>query len=205
MTDKNPLALSWDQRYSSETYAYGKTANAFFSAQLEQMNPGRILLPGEGEGRNAVHAAGLGWKVEAFDQSRVGQSKALALASEFDVDFTYKVCRIEDFDFVENHYDLVALLFFHADAVSRKYLHQKAIQTLKPGGKLIVEAFHKDQIKNDTGGPKSPALLFDEDTLAADFLSMETHLLEKHKILLDEGSFHQGEAEIIRYTGIKPK
>ena len=87
----------------------------------------------------------------------------------------------------------------------RKYLHQKAIQTLKPGGTLLLEAFHKDQIKNDTGGPKSPALLFDEDTLTADFLSLETHLLEKHKIILDEGPFHQGAAEIIRFTGIKSK
>lgn len=199
------MALSWDQRYGSETYAYGKKANAFFSAQLEHMNPGRLLLPGEGEGRNAVHAAGLGWAVEAFDQSRVGQSKALALASEFDVEFSYKVCRMEDFDFLQNHYDLVALLFFHVDPDGRKYLHQKAIQSLKPGGTLLLEAFHKDQIKNDTGGPKSPALLFDEDTLAADFLSLETHLLEKHKITLDEGPFHQGAAEIIRYTGIKTK
>jgi len=174
MTDKNPLALSWDQRYSSETYAYGKNANAFFAAQLEHMNPGRLLLPDEGEGRNAVYAAGLGWAVEAFD-------------------------------FLQNHYDLVALLFFHTDAVNRKYLHQKAIQILKPGGTLLLEAFHKDQLSKNTGGPKSPALLFDEDTLAADFLSLETHLLEKRKILLDEGSFHQGEAEIIRYTGIKPK
>ena len=151
MTDKNPLALSWDQRYSSETYAYGKNANAFFAAQLEHMNPGRLLLPGEGEGRNAVYAAGLGWAVEAFDQSRVGQSKALALASEFDVEFTYKACRMEDFDFLQNHYDLVALLFFHTDMVNRKYLHQKAIQTLKPGGTLLLEAFHKNQLSKNTG------------------------------------------------------
>lgn len=205
MADKNPKALSWDQRYSSETYAYGKEANAFFSAQLEQMNPGRLLLPGEGEGRNAVYAARQGWKVEAFDQSRVGQSKALALASEFDVEFTYRICRMEDYDFLQNHYDLVVLLFFHADPDSRKYLHQKAIHSLKPGGTVLLEAFHKEQIKNDTGGPKSPALLFDEDTLAADFNSLETRLLEKREIILDEGPFHQGAAEIIRYAGVKSK
>jgi SAM-dependent methyltransferase len=203
MSESNPRALSWDQRYSSETYVYGKEANAFFSAQLEAMNPGRLLLPGEGEGRNAVHAAGLGWEVEAFDQSRMGLSKALALASEYNVRFSYRVCRMEDFDFSQDRYDLVALLFFHAHADKRSELHRKAVRSLKPGGKLILEAFHKEQINNDTGGPRSALMLYDEEALAADFNRLETTMLEKGRIILNEGPFHQGAAEIIRYTGIK--
>jgi SAM-dependent methyltransferase len=205
MTESNPKAVSWDQRYSSDIYAYGKEANAFFSAQLEHMNPGFLLLPGEGEGRNAVYAAGLGWKVKAFDQSRVGQGKALTLASEFQVEISYSVSSLTDFHFSRDFYDLVGLFFFHADPESRRYLHQEVIQTLKPGGTLILEAFHKEQIRNNTGGPRSPEMLFDETTLAADFISLETQMLEKKKIILDEGPFHQGAAEIIRYIGIKSK
>lgn len=203
MTESNPGAVSWDQRYSSDTYVYGKEANAFFSAQLEHMKPGFLLLPGEGEGRNAVYAAGMGWKVTAFDQSRVGQSKALALASEFKVEISYRVSSLADFHFSEDFYDVVGLFFFHTDPKSRKYLHQEVIRTLKPGGKLILEAFHKEQIGNNTGGPRSPGMLFDEMTLAADFISLETHMLEKKTVILDEGPFHQGGAEIIRYIGIK--
>jgi hypothetical protein len=112
---------------------------------------------------------------------------------------------MEDFDFLQNHYDFVALLFFHTDEVSRKYLHRKSIEALKPGGTLLLEAFHKDQFKNNSGGPKSPELLFDEDMLVNDFISLKTLLLETDKIILNEGPFHQGAAEIIRYTGIKPK
>jgi SAM-dependent methyltransferase len=204
MTEANPKAVSWDQRYSSDIYAYGKEANAFFSTQLEHIEPGVILLPGEGEGRNAVYAAGLGWKVNAFDQSGVGQSKALALASEFKVEISYRVCSMADFHFSRSFYDVVGLFFFHTDPESRRYLHQEVIRTLKPGGKLILEAFHKEQIRNNTGGPRSPEMLFDEGMLASDFISLETQMLEKKKIILDEGPFHQGAAEIIRYIGIKP-
>lgn len=76
----------WDQRYDSEEYAYGKKANVFFASRLAHIVPGTILLPGEGEGRNAVHAATQGWKVEAFDLSPAGQRKALSLASEFGIE-----------------------------------------------------------------------------------------------------------------------
>ena len=81
MTMSNQMGLFWDDRYSSETYVYGKEANVFFAARLNGEKPGSLLLPGEGEGRNAVHAARMGWQVDAFDQSRVGQEKALALAA----------------------------------------------------------------------------------------------------------------------------
>ena len=50
----------WNQRYSDKAYAYGTEPNAFFKSQLDQRPPGRILLPAEGEGRNAVYAATLG-------------------------------------------------------------------------------------------------------------------------------------------------
>ena len=199
------MSVFWDERYSSDTYVYGKQANAFFAAQLADLKPGRLLLPGEGEGRNAVHASRLGWKVDAFDQSRAGRDKAMALASGFDVDINYALCPLEDFDFPEDEYDLVALLFFHVPEASRRYLHRKVIESLKPGGRLVLEAFHKEQINYNTGGPKSLDMLFDENILEADFTLLETVMLDKQEIILDEGPFHQGPAKIIRYNGIKPK
>jgi len=72
----------WNARYAAAEYAYGTEPNAFFKAQLDQLTPGRLLLPAEGEGRNAVYAAKKGWEVVAFDQSDAGQKKALKLAKE---------------------------------------------------------------------------------------------------------------------------
>ena len=57
----------WDSRYKSEDYAYGKEPNVFFADQIGNIPPGKLLLPCEGEGRNAVFAAALGWEVDAVD------------------------------------------------------------------------------------------------------------------------------------------
>jgi len=109
----------WDKRYGTEDYAYGKEPNAFFSTHLDGVDPGLLLLPGEGEGRNAVYSALNGWTVDAFDQSSVGKSKALALASELGVEINYLACLLEDFQFITNRYDAAGLLFFHSDPAGR--------------------------------------------------------------------------------------
>ncbi len=194
----------WDERYRSEAYVYGRNPNLFFSAQLEKSTPGRLLLPGEGEGRNAVYAASRGWSVDAFDQSDYGKRKALALASEQGVGINYTVCELEDFPFRQKHYDAVGLIFFHVDPALRAYLHRTAYESLKPGGSLILEAFHKEQLNRHSGGPQSPELLYDEQMLANDFESMDILLLQKTEIVLNEGIFHQGIASVIRFLGIRP-
>jgi len=195
----------WDNRYRDQSYVYGKEPNGFFSAQLNQLAPGDLLLPGEGEGRNAVYAAVNGWTVDAFDQSQSGYEKAMNLAAEKKVQVNYQVSQLEDYSFKSNHYDLVALIFFHVKSLMRKHLHQLIFNSLKPGGTLVLEAFHKEQLGRDTGGPGSLEMLFDEQTLSSDFAAFETLILENKVISLNEGPIHQGEASVIRFLGNKPQ
>ena len=194
----------WDDRYSTSQFVYGKEPNGFFAAELSKREPGFILLPGEGEGRNAVHAALSGWEVDAFDQSRVGRDKALAFASSSGVVINYRICPLEEFPFQANYYDVVGLTFFHAHDPYRTYLHKQVCNTLLPGGTVILEAFHKEQLGKNTGGPQSLEMLFDEEMLLSDFAGLEPVLLEKQIVTLNEGPFHQGEASVIRFAGIKP-
>ena len=51
----------WDERYCDKHYAYGTTPNVFFKEWLLKFTPGSILMPADGEGRNGVFAAMLGW------------------------------------------------------------------------------------------------------------------------------------------------
>lgn len=62
----------WNERYSHEKLAYGAEPNEFFRNQLQHLRPGKLLVPAEGEGRNAVYAAQQGWQVTAFDFSEAG-------------------------------------------------------------------------------------------------------------------------------------
>lgn len=45
-----------NERYSEKDYVYGEKPNTFFAGQLDKMTAGSIILPCEGEGRNAVYA-----------------------------------------------------------------------------------------------------------------------------------------------------
>ncbi|MCE2833061.1 MAG: hypothetical protein ACK5VH_10645 [bacterium] len=44
----------WDQRYRSKGYAYGGLPKVWLRSRVEVLAPGKILLPTDGEGRNAV-------------------------------------------------------------------------------------------------------------------------------------------------------
>lgn len=56
----------WNQRYDATEYIYGTMPNHFFKAQIDRLKPGNILLPAEGEGRNALYVAEQGFDVAAF-------------------------------------------------------------------------------------------------------------------------------------------
>jgi hypothetical protein len=194
----------WDARYETEEFVYGRDPNRFFSAELLTMKPGRILLPGEGEGRNAVFAASLGWEVDAMDQSGVGKTKAFRLAREQGVEINYQVCPVESYDFLPDHYDAAGLIYVHLPSSQRQWLHARILESLKPGGLLLLEAFHTSQLGRSTGGPQSLELLYNEGMLLRDFSGLEKVHLEECQVELEEGSFHRGLAHIVRLIGRKP-
>lgn len=191
----------WDSRYDADHFVYGTQPNRFFASEIDKLSAGSILLPGEGEGRNAVYAASIGWVVDAFDQSRIASEKALGFASEKGVQINYRVCGIHEYEFKSEIYDVVALTFFHAAPAVREILHQEVTGSLKPGGLVILEAFHTSQLGRPSGGPQSLDLLFDTEKLIGDFRGLKTLLLETVTDILDEGTYHQGEASLIRYLG----
>jgi len=193
----------WDERYSAETYVYGKTPNDFFRQQVDSIPAGRLLLPGEGEGRNAVYAAGRGWKVDAFDYSEAGFQKAMALAKEFNVEINYKVVPFEDYNFPNEHYDAIGIIYFHILASQRESFHRKVIDSLVPGGSIILELYHKTQLGRNTGGPQSLELLYDEKSLAHDFKNLHIEKLDVLTVHREEGLFHSGEARVIQFIATK--
>ena len=193
----------WNQRFSGEEYVYGSLPNRFFKEKIEGLHPGRLFLPAEGEGRNAVFAAGLGWKVSAMDFSEQAKIKALKLADTHSVQLDYIVGDITSMEFENDSFDAAALIYAHISPEFRKMVHQKIMRSLKPGGYLILEGFNKNQVNNSSGGPKSVEMLYSIPMLEDDFKGLEIGLLEEITENLDQGSFHQGEAAIIRLFGRK--
>lgn len=193
----------WDERYAADEFAYGIHPNRFFQSSVESLSPGRALFPAEGEGRNAVYAASLGWECHAFDFSSSAKEKAEAFAKKTGLLIDYRCCSFEEYQGDAAGYDLVVLVFAHMPPVLRPLLHQRVIEWLKPGGTLILEGFTPEQLGYTSGGPKDEAMLFTEAMLRDDFAGLEIRTIEKTITVLDEGPFHQGEASVIRMIAAK--
>lgn len=193
----------WNERYANDEYQYGIEPNEFLKSQLESIKPGKILFPGEGEGRNAVYAASIGWKVLAFDQSETGRNKAMKLALQKNVVIDYEIATLQEWAGNEEDFDVIALIYIHMPPVLRNEIHKKMIRCLKHGGLIILEAFNKKQLQYNSGGPRDAEMLFSKEILQEDFSSLNIKYLQEKEIKLHEGRHHEGIAEVVRFAGQK--
>ena len=197
------MSNQWNERYARQEYIYGTEPNSFLKEKLLLLKPGRILLPAEGEGRNAVFAASLGWETDAFDQSIEGKKKALLLAKQKNVSINYYIQSLAEWDPDPDQYDCIALIFVHLPEELRKQVHHSAIKALKPGGIIILDAFSINQLKRNSGGPKSIEMLFSVDMIKSDFANLSDARIQETQVILEEGSLHRGLADVIQLTGLK--
>lgn len=198
----------WNDRYSSEEFAYGEEPNNYLKEQLEKLKVGSILFPAEGEGRNAIFAAKLGWKVSAFDISAEGKNKALKLAEANHVEIDYQVGELETLHYQPEQFDVIALIYAHFPATIKSALHKTLETYLRKDGFIIFEAFSKKHLEylaiNDkVGGPKDIESLFSIEEIQSDFPNYEIIQLEEKEIELNEGLFHNGKGSVIRFIGKK--
>lgn len=190
----------WNQRYAENKMVYGYEPNTFFKQFIDAHKPGSLLLPAEGEGRNAVYAASKGWQTDAFDFSEVAMGKALEHASSKSVLVNYLLKNINDFR-ADKQYDAVSLIYVHLPEVLRTKFHQEVYKSIKPGGFLVLEAFAKEQVQFSSGGPKDPIMLYDAPSLCNDFQFLHMINCEQKEIILDEGDYHKGKAAVLRMIG----
>jgi 2-polyprenyl-3-methyl-5-hydroxy-6-metoxy-1,4-benzoquinol methylase len=198
----------WNERYSKDEFAFGKQPNNYLKEQLEKLNVGTILFPAEGEGRNAVFAANLGWTVSAFDISMEGKKKADRLAEINNVTIDYQVGDLQEISFDKEQFDVVALIYAHFPANIKSLYHKTLDKYLRNGGVVIFEAFSKRHIdyvsKNEkVGGPRDLESLFSIDEIKSDFADYEIIELEEKEIELSEGLYHNGTGSVIRFVGQK--
>ena len=204
----NTWTERWNDRYSKEEFAYGEQPNNYLADQLKKLNVGTILFPAEGEGRNAIFAARLGWKVSAFDISVEGKNKALRLAATHKVTIDYQVGELQTLKYNPEQFDAIALIYAHFPADIKSFYHKTLDRYLRKNGFVIFEAFSKRHIdylaKNEkVGGPKEIAMLFSVDELRSDFANYEIIELAEKEIELSEGLFHNGQGSVIRFVGRK--
>lgn len=194
--------MLWNNRYSENEIVYGDQPNRFFKKFIDDHVPGKILLPAEGEGRNAVYAASKGWEVDAFDFSEEARKKAIALSAKKNVHLNYWRQEIENFNAKEK-YDAVGLIYVHLPKDIRQNFHRQVNNSIRSGGYLVLEAFAKEQIEFNSGGPKDISLLYDAPTICQDFSFLHILFCGQKEIVLNEGKFHKGNAAVLQLIGQK--
>lgn len=198
----------WDDRYSEKEFAYGEQPNIYLKEQLTKFPLGKILFPAEGEGRNSVYAATLGWNVFAFDQSAEGKRKATQLADKHHVKIIYEVGEFQSIKYQPNEFDAIGLIYAHFPADKKSDYHKTLTTYLRPGGIVIFEAFGKNHLKYVTanpkvGGPRDIESLFSIKEIKSDFQDFEIMELVETEIELSEGLYHNGTGSVVRFVGRK--
>lgn len=199
----------WDARYSNDEYAYGISPNEFFKDTIDSYKlTGKILLPAEGEGRNAVYAAKNGLDVHAFDISIEGMKKALKLASKENAVINYEVGDFFELNSVNHNYEAAGLIYAHFPSHLLDIYYKKVANLLKPNGIIILEGFSTNHLKYQDknpgiGGPNKLDMLFSIESILEIFPNFDVIQLEEVEVTLKEGLYHNGVGSVIRFIGRK--
>lgn len=193
----------WEERYLVPDYVYGTKPNIWFKQFIDTHTPGKILMPAEGEGRNAVYAATKGWQVSAFDLTDTGRLKAMQLASKAGVTIEYITGDAMTIQYPENHFDTLAIFFLHMTDERRRIIFQRLTSFVKPGGHVVLECFSERHFGNTKSGPKTIDMLYSPIQLQEDFACLKMLVFEEANYEIDEGPLHQGPAAVIRMLATK--
>ena len=190
----------WNEKFSRDGFLYGKEPNAFLATNEPLLSPNSsLLMLGEGEGRTACYMALKGYDVSALDASDVGLEKTALLADEANVQIETIHADLSTWK-SEKTYDAVLTSFLHLPEPLRSEAFSHALDIVKSGGYFMGEFFSQKQLSRDSGGPKMLELLYTIESVQNIFDRHDVKVvtLEACVDYLNEGSGHQGDAELIR-------
>ena len=194
----------WDQRFATKEFVYGEQANDFLRQHAAGLAAGQALCLAEGEGRNAVFLAELGHQVCAQDISPIGLGKAKALAQRKGVNITTLCCDLAALDLKPNSLDLIAAIWMHVEPELRATVFEQAMEALRPGGHLLIEAYRPQQLNFSSGGPARKELLIDAAQLQQELAALEPLILQEIERTISEGNAHQGRSAVVQFFGRRP-
>ncbi|HTI38356.1 MAG TPA: class I SAM-dependent methyltransferase [Vicinamibacterales bacterium] len=147
----------WNRVLTASTPSFNTKPNAFLVDMIRDVKPGAALDVGMGQGRNAIYLAQQGWTVTGFDPADRAVATAQQEASRLGVKLTTFVMRDDQFEFKKDAWDLVVLSY-----VGVRENVARVFDTLKPGGLVVVEGFHRDATRS---GPIGEGVVFDTNEL----------------------------------------
>ncbi len=194
----------WNERFSAPGYAYGTEPNDFLAAVATRIPAGRVLSLADGEGRNGVFLAKLGYAVTSVDSSPMGLAKAQLLAAARGVHLTTIRADLADYEIAAESWEGIVSIFLHLPQPLRSRVHEQVVRGLAPGGLYVLEAYSVQQLRYGTGGPTSAERLATLDVLRAELAGLELlHAVEIEREI-HEGIHHDGQSAVVQVIARKP-
>lgn len=193
----------WDKTYSTDAYVYGEQPNLFLQQQVAQIPLGNVLCLADGEGRNSVFLAKLGYNVTAVDLSLVGLEKAKKLADKHNVNVNYIHADLAAFDLGSEQWDGIVAIFCHLPQSLRQSLHSRLAPSLKKNGVYLVEGYTPEQLNYKTGGPPNAEMMLSKQILLDEIEALNFLYLEELEREVHEGINHNGLGHVVQAIGRK--
>ena len=178
----------WNRILTSEKPAFNTQTNEFLVEMARSRKPGTALDVGMGQGRNAIWLAQQGWEVTGFDPAEKAVALARQNAEKLGVKLHTEIVGMEKFDFGERRWDLILLSY-----VGGRELPERVERALKPGGILVLEAFHRDAARGRSIGG---AVVFDTGELPKLFPGLRVVRYEEPMATSDFGRI---KVRLVRY------
>lgn len=189
----------WNERFSEEEYVYGEIVNEFirensslFAAQA------KVGCFAEGEGRNAIYLASLGYEVTAYDQSENGLEKTRKLAEKHQVNVGTISMDLTKEKADTNQFDAAIMVFGHVPKPSQHFFIENIINSVKPGGHILFEVYSEDQLAYKTGGPPFVENLYDPASVLDWIKSYKCLHFYYGDAVRNEGTKHTGLGSVIQ-------
>ena len=195
----------WNERYQVKDYIFGIEPNDFIKEMMPPAEQGqKTYAPADGEGRNGVYLAGLGYDVTSIDVSNLAVDKAIRLANGKGVRINAMVGNAINPPFEDESVDIIIVYFMHFMPEDHEQFMAENKRLLKLGGAFIMEGYTIDQIPLTSGELKNPDMMMSADALRHTFSGYDMIVLKETKRHLNEGPRHQNEAATIQIMTGKP-
>ena len=144
-------------------------------------------------------------RIEILEKTAdIVNSKAEELAHRRGVSINTLCCDLAAFHPEPASVDLIAAIWMHVEPDLRARVFQHAIEALRPGGHLLIEAYSPKQLGFSSGGPTRQELLIEAAQLRHELAALEPLILQEIEREITEGSAHQGPSAVVQFFGRKP-
>jgi SAM-dependent methyltransferase len=172
-------AGDWDRRWTDRLlHAHGEPSSVVLD-ELGDLEPGRALDLGCGNGRHAMWLAERGWSVTAVDFSAEALRQARERAAATGVDVAWVEADLTAYEPATQAFDLVLVAYLHVPEGERRPVLSRAAAALAEGGRLLVVGHDPANIGTGAPGPTNPSLLDTPADIVSELPALEIERAEQ--------------------------